>query len=147
MDNKIQKTTRNPLTWFDEFWNRDWLQPFPKGQEYHPTIPAVNIFETENEFRVEMAVPGKQKEDFKVSVENNVLVISSEEKVETSEKGDDGRFTRREFSYSSFSRAFNLPESVEEEKISAGYENGMLLVELPKKKPTNVETSRQIKIK
>src|SRR5690606_31570959 len=90
------------------------------------TLPAVNIKETEENFLVEVAVPGKTKEDFNIELVDDMLTISSEMKSETNETSEDGRYTRKEFNYTSFRRAFNLPDTVEQDKIEAKYENGVL---------------------
>jgi HSP20 family protein len=95
-----------------------------------PNLPAINIEEDEKEFKVEMAAPGFSKKDFKVNIENNVLVISAEKKDEKKEENKE--FKRREFNYSSFERAFTLPESVNEDHINAQYNDGILKLTLPK---------------
>ena len=95
------------------------------------TLPAVNIKEDENSFSVEVAVPGLAKEDIKINVENNVLTISSEKKVENEEINEN--YTRKEYSYQSFKRSFNLPKDiVDSEAIAANYNNGELIITVPK---------------
>lgn len=98
------------------------------------SVPAVNLKESENSYEIHMAAPGLKKEDFKISLENKVLTISSEKSTE-SEKSED-KFTRKEYSYSSFSRSFTLPENTDIERIDAKYENGELRLNLPKKEKT-----------
>jgi HSP20 family protein len=93
-------------------------------------LPAINIVEDEKEFKVEMAAPGFSKKDFKVNIENDTLIISAEKKEEKKEENKD--FKRREFNYSSFERAFTLPESVNEDHINAQYIDGILKLTLPK---------------
>lgn len=95
------------------------------------SMPAVNLKETDNAFEIHMAAPGLKKEDFKIRLENKLLTISSEASSETKESND--KFTRKEYSYNSFSRAFTLPENADIEKIDAKYENGELQILLPKK--------------
>jgi len=96
------------------------------------SIPAVNIKENEKDFELEVAAPGMEKKDFKVNVENNTLVISAEKKEEKKEKNDN--YSRKEFSYESFERSFTLPQDlVDDNKISAKYENGILKINIPKK--------------
>lgn len=97
------------------------------------TLPAVNIKETEKEFLVEVAVPGKSKDDFNIELNEDVLTISSEMKTENTETSEDGRYTRREFSYNAFKRAFHLPDTVEQDNIKATYDNGVLQIHVPKK--------------
>lgn len=93
-------------------------------------IPAVNIKETETEYVVELAAPGLKKEDFKINLEKDILTISSEK--ENEEKTEEDGYKRREFSYSSFKRSFTLPELASKEEIAANYENGILLISIPK---------------
>ena len=119
---------------FDDIFARD-LAGFgiTNNSSTNTTIPAVNIRETNDNFVVEMAAPGMTKNDFRVELDGNTLTISSEKKDEYEEK-DGERFTKREFSYQSFQRSFQLPkEVVDEEKIGAKYENGVLHLVIPKK--------------
>lgn len=140
---------RNP-NWlpsvFDDMIKTDWLGGTTNVNRIGTSIPAVNIQESEDNFVVAVAVPGKTKEDFNIELDNDVLTISSEEKKENEVKEGNGRFTRREFSYSSFKRAFSLPESVDGEKISASYNNGVLEIKLPKKEEAKVQPKRMIEI-
>ena len=106
-------------------------------------IPAVNISENENQFEIELAVPGFKKEDFKINLEENVLTVSSEKKEETKEEGK--KVTRKEFSYASFKRSFTLPETADANHISAKYENGLLLLTVAKKEEAKVQ-AREIVI-
>lgn len=92
--------------------------------------PAVNIRETEEAFLIELAAPGLKKEDFKVDIHNGVLTVSAEQKEEKQEKK--GEYTRREFSFTKFSRAFTLPGNVNGDQIQANYQNGLLTLDLPK---------------
>jgi HSP20 family protein len=127
---------------FDDFFTNDFLLK----DTSLATVPAVNIREDENGFAVELAAPGKEKSDFKINLDNNVLSISSESKQENEEKDEKGRYTRREFSYSSFQRSFVLPNSVDGEKISASYENGVLHINIPKKEEAKKKPNRTIEI-
>lgn len=113
-------------------------------EESRGDIPAVNINEENDKFILEMAAPGLKKPDFNINLDNYVLTISSEKKEEKKEK--DKNFTRREFFYNSFKRTFTLPKSIDAEKISADYENGILRVMLPKKEQ-ELKVNRQIEIK
>jgi HSP20 family protein len=116
---------------------------FPIG-DLAVRIPTVNIIENGKDFKIEMAAPGMEKKDFHVSVENGMLTISSEKKEEMKEKKEN--FTRREFSYSSFSRSFRLPENCLPDKIDAKYENGILKLSLPKKEVTVSKSVKEIKV-
>ena len=109
------------------------------------TLPSVNIKENADAFKVEMAVPGFDKKDFKIELNHNVLTISSEKKVENETKNDE-HFTRREYSYQSFSRSFTLPEAANGDKISAKYDNGILDIEIPKREEAKPKPMRQIAI-
>jgi HSP20 family protein len=94
-------------------------------------VPAVNIKEHNDNYVVAVAAPGLKKEDFKIDLENNLLTVSSEKEEEKEEK--EARFSRREYSYTSFSRSFSLPDDVKQDAIAARYENGELRITLPKK--------------
>jgi len=108
------------------------------------SLPAVNISESGEEYDIELAAPGLKKEDFKVSVERDMLTISTGQYSEnnTSEK----TYNRREFSYSAFTRAFTLPESADVDRIQASYTDGVLKLTLPKKEEAKA-VSRQIEIR
>lgn len=125
----------------DDFLNPDW---FGGVDNLKSTLPPVNILDNIEAFEIELAVPGGKKEDFKVEVENDVLTISSEAKSENKETKEN--YTRKEFSYTSFQRAFTLPETVDGSKIDAKYENGILKVALPKKEEALPEPKRLINI-
>ena len=113
------------------------------------TAPAINVIETENGYKVEVAAPGMTKGDFNIRIdEDNNLVISMEKKIEDKEDKKDGRYLRREFSYSKFQQTMILPENVDKEKISAQVENGVLTIELPKLSEEEVKKAeRTIEIK
>ncbi|MCU0353843.1 MAG: Hsp20/alpha crystallin family protein [Cytophagales bacterium] len=100
------------------------------GQDSRSSVPAVNIRETEGEYQLEVAAPGLNKEQFSVNVEDRVLTVSAEQKKE--ETQENGKWTRREFSYASFKRSFTLPKNVNAEAIKATYDNGVLHVHVPK---------------
>ena len=126
----------------DDFINTDWNLKVPS---FSGTVPAVNIKELDSQFEIELAVPGMKKDDFESEVEDGVLSISStQEEEQVNEKG---KFTRREFSYSSFRRSFTLPDSVDPTKIDATYKEGVLLVLLPKHKEAQPQPKKLIKIR
>jgi HSP20 family protein len=108
------------------------------------SVPAVNILERKDDFIIELAVPGMNKNDFKLEVDKGVLSISAEKKEEV--KDENERFTRKEFSYTSFKRSFSLPEHVNTENITAEYKDGVLMMVLPKKEEAKAKASREIKI-
>ncbi|AUP80856.1 Hsp20/alpha crystallin family protein [Flavivirga eckloniae] len=110
------------------------------------TLPSVNIKEDVDSFFVEVAAPGFEKSDFNIEVNNDLLTISSEKKTTNTPK-DNERVSRQEFSYQSFKRSFTLPELVDDEKISAKYENGILSVSIPKKEEAKPKPVKLIEIK
>jgi HSP20 family protein len=95
------------------------------------TIPAVNITENKDDFKVSLAAPGMKKNDFNIDVQGNILTISAEREEKKEEKEED--YTRKEYNFSSFSRSFTLPDEVNKEKIEATYVDGVLNLSLPKK--------------
>lgn len=110
------------------------------------TLPAVNVCETQDEYKIDVAAPGLDKNDFKLNYDNERLTISSERKDEQEEK-DGETITRREFRYQSFQRSFTVPgDMVDADKISAKYENGILHVNLPKREEAKPKPAREIKI-
>jgi HSP20 family protein len=115
--------------WMDDFFddNDNWPKPM-KGV----SMPAVNVKENKNAFKLDVAAPGFKKGDFKLEVQNGYLTISGETKEEKEDK--DEKYTRQEYRFSSFSRSFTLPENVKSADISAEYADGVLKVTLPKKK-------------
>ena len=127
-------------TLVNDFWGEDLL---PSLEQNWSLNPAVNIIESDKEFKVEVAAPGLNKEDFKVNVEKNILEISAERKEEKETK--DKKFLRREFSYNEFRRTFSLPTYVDAEKIKATHKDGVLMVEIPKKEEAKVNP-KQISI-
>lgn len=94
-------------------------------------IPAVNITENNDSYNVSLAVPGYKKDDFKIAVDGNMLTISSEK--EQNQNETNKKFTRKEYSYSSFSRSFTLPNEINTDVIDAKYEDGVLSIILPRK--------------
>jgi len=131
-------------TIFSDFFERDWFD-MSNMSFNNSTMPAVNIKENKNEYLVEVAAPGMKKEDFNIEIDNNHLMISSE-KEEKKEEKSEGEFTRREFYYQTFKRSFVLPKTIEEGKIKADYQNGVLNISLPKKEEAKEKPKRLIKI-
>jgi HSP20 family protein len=107
-------------------------------------VPAVNISESEENYHIELAAPGLSKQDFKINVDNNILNISVEHQSENTD--NNRKYTKREYSYSSFVRSFTLPELADHNQIEATYENGVLKIDLAKKEEAK-NMSRQIEIK
>jgi HSP20 family protein len=91
-----------------------------------------------------LAAPGMKKEDFKIDVDGNILTISSEKEENKEDKNK--KFTRKEYSYSSFSRCFSLPEEIKQEKINAKYEDGVLKISLPRKEESKKPATKKIAV-
>lgn len=127
----------------------EWFDPFlmntPRTNTHHECgcAPATNISETDEHFLIEMAAPGRMKEDFDIKLEKEMLSISTEKKETDDEKAS---YNRREFSADAFSRTFIIPKSVDVEKIVADYVNGVLSITLPKREDARVSLTRQISI-
>ena len=128
---------------FNDFFDNEWMV------KANATAPAINVIESEKAYKVELAAPGMTKEDFNVRIdEENNLVISMEKKTENKEEKKDGRYLRREFSYSKFQQTMILPENVDKDHISAQVENGVLNIELPKLSEEEVKKpDRTIEVK
>ncbi|MBS1532251.1 MAG: Hsp20/alpha crystallin family protein [Bacteroidetes bacterium] len=125
----------------EDFWNGDkfFNGPFFSSE----LVPSVNVSDKKNHYELEVAAPGYKKDDFKINTENGLITISAETSSEKKEEKED--YLRQEFSRSSFTRTFSLPEDVEDDKINAHYENGVLTVEL-KKSAKAVPAKKEIKI-
>lgn len=124
--------TRRSQNWlpgiFNDFFGNEWMEK--------STSPAINIIENDKEYKVELAAPGLTKEDFNVRItEENQLVVTMEKKQEQKDENNDGRYLRREFSYSKYQQTLLLPDNVEKDKISASVEHGVLNILIPKVAP------------
>ncbi len=131
---------------FDDFFTRDFFDWGARNFSLtNTTVPAVNVFENNDEFIVEVAAPGMDKKDFKIELDNEVLTISSEKEME--DEVDNGQYSRREFSYQSFQRSFRLPKSVvDDAKIKAKYQDGILRVLIPKREEAKAQPPRKIAV-
>ena len=132
---------------FDDFFTRDFFDWGAQNSSLTNTsIPAVNIVENNEGFAVEMAAPGMSKTDFNIELDNEILTISSNKEVRN-ELQENESYTRREFSYQSFRRTFQLPRTVvDESKIKAQYEDGVLRVLIPKREEAKALPPRTIAI-
>ena len=124
--------TRRSQNWlpgiFNDFFGNEWMEK--------STSPAINIIENDKEYKVELAAPGLTKEDFNVRVtEENQLVVTMEKKQEQKDEQQDGRYLRREFSYSKYQQTLLLPDNVEQDKITASVQHGVLNILIPKVAP------------
>ena len=124
--------TRRSQNWlpgiFNDFFGNEWMEK--------STSPAINTIENDKEYKVELAAPGLTKEDFNVRVtEENQLVVTMEKKQEQKDEQQDGRYLRREFSYSKYQQTLLLPDNVEQDKITASVQHGVLNILIPKVAP------------
>lgn len=111
---------------FNDFFDNNWME------KANATAPAINVVESDKDYKVEVAVPGMTKEDFNIHLgDENELVISMGKKVENEDK-ENKKYLRREFSYTKFQQSLYLPDNVDKEKITANVANGVLTIELPK---------------
>jgi HSP20 family protein len=135
---KFRKNSPVFSPFLDNFFESDFFDNRSAGN-----LPSANIKEKDDRFEIELAIPGFDKSDVKIELNDGLLTISSEKKDEKEEK--DGHYSRREFQYSAFSRSFRLPENVKDEDIKAQFKNGVLLVDIPKaqeiKKVKSIEIS------
>ncbi|HLF65728.1 MAG TPA: Hsp20/alpha crystallin family protein [Saprospiraceae bacterium] len=126
------------------FFPRLWDTNEFVGSDWATNVPSVNIAEDGQHFKIELAAPGLEKKDFKIAIENGMIMISAEKKEETKEEREN--YMRREFSYNKFTRSFRLPENCLTDKIDAKYENGVLRMLLPKKEVTMTKPLKEIKV-
>ena len=125
----------------DDYVNNDWIFKMTSSTN----MPAVNIKELDKQFEIYLAVPGKNKSDFEIEVEDGLLSISSS--IEENEQNEKAKFTRREFSYNSFKRTFTIPDNVDLTEVEAKYSDGVLQVRLPKRKEALPQPKKFIKIR
>ena len=116
---------------FNDFFDNDWMV------RTNTTAPAINVIESDNDYKVEVAAPGMTKDHFNIHLsEDNELVISMEKKSENKEEDKQNKkYLRREFSYAKFEQSLVLPDDVEKDRISANVTNGVLTIDLPKRTP------------
>jgi len=125
---------------FQNFFDNEFVDIFNRRF----SDPAANILDNADSFQLELAAPGMKKSDFKIHLENNVLTISSDVQDEKTEDGKN--YTRKEFHYGAFTRSFTLPKTIDLEKITADYDNGILNVQLPKKDEARLDVKKEIQI-
>jgi len=141
----IGKSVNN---FFDDFLTKDLFDWTDRNfATLGSNLPSVNLKETDTHLKVEMAAPGMKREDFKVEIDNNTLMISSEKEEEKEETRKKDNFVRKEFNYQSFYRSFYLPENVDENKIEATYKDGILHVTIAKKPGSEKKLLKNIPIK
>ena len=126
----------------NQFFDQDFLS---RGMERDFKVPDVNVKDTKDEYVIEVAAPGMKKDDFEINYEKEQLCISINKEEERKEEEE--KYLRKEFSYQSFQRTFQIPEKlVDADKIKARYENGILYISMPKKEEVKPKPSRKIKI-
>lgn len=126
---------------FNSYWNDDFLNNFFDGG-----IPATNVVENKNEFKIQLSTPGLGKEDFKIEIDKNILTISAERETNREQKSDDETILRHEFGYTSFSRRFSIPEGIDTENIKASQKDGILQIVLPKMEKAKEDKVKKIEI-
>lgn len=129
---------------FSDFFDNERFPNNPWLRHEFSQVPAVNIKNADHSYEIDLAVPGFKKDDFKITVDDNVLTISVDKKEEKNEENE--RFTRKEFSYSSFSRSFTLPQNSDEDNIDAKYNDGILKLSIPKKAEAKALPKKEIRI-
>jgi len=140
--------TKSVNNFFDDFITRDLFDWTDKNfAALGSNLPSVNLKETDTNIEVELAAPGMKREDFKVEIDNDVLMISSEKEEEKEEVRKKDNYIRKEFNYQSFSRTFTLPETANENKIEANYKDGILHVVIGKKDGAKKRALKSIPIK
>ena len=140
--NLITNLNRWKPTLLDELFDDRW---FNSGT-FNQTFPAVNTIERENQYLLEIAVPGMDKKDFEIEIQNDLISISSTSK-QDKDSNDNFNYNRQEFNFNSFHRTFSLPEEVEQSKIKAIYANGILTITLPKLKEVISKSRKLIEVK
>lgn len=130
--------------WVEKFFNSPMDDYFNFGKMAN--VPAVNVSETDKEFRLSIAAPGLEKADFKVDADDDMLTISAEHERDDKEEKN-GKYNRREYNYSSWSRSFSIPENCDLDKIDAEYRNGELKVVIPKKEIKEPKRAKTISVK
>ena len=114
---------------FNDFFDNEWIV------KPNFSTPAINVIENEKDYKVEVAAPGMNKEDFNIHLNENQELVITVEKNTQNEQKEEKKYWRREFSYTKFQQAFQLPDNVDKEKIGARVENGVLEITLPKLAP------------
>lgn len=129
-------------TLLDELFDDRWFN----FDTFNQTFPAVNTIEKDNQYLLEIAVPGMDKKDFEIEIQNDLISISSISNQEKEVK-DNLNYNRQEFNYNSFHRTFSLPKEVDQSKIKAIYSNGILTITLPKLKEVISKSKKLIEVK
>lgn len=143
MANLVRRNTGRGLDPWRDFFDMDfWGSSMPQSRT---ALPAINISQDDKSFMVEVVSPGFKREDFKIKVDDDILTISAESKHESQQQGNNKEYSRQEYSYSSFTRSFRLPENAKDDAISAKYNEGILHITIPKTSQPE-KTSKEISI-
>lgn len=136
---------KSPLTtMFDDFFNTSIADIV--GSDFTTSQPSVNVIEEDDKYIMEVAAPGIDKENFNIEIDKDQLIISAETSSEKHE-GEDGKFTRREFNFSTFKRSFYLPKTIDKSSVDASYNDGVLFIELSKTEEAKEKAPTVIDIK
>ncbi|MGK6352748.1 Hsp20/alpha crystallin family protein [Parapedobacter sp. DT-150] len=138
-----ENKNRGVDNWVNGFFNPIFNDSF-LSDRFISRVPAVNVAETNEAYHIELAAPGLEKGDFKINVDGDVLTVSGEKKAET--KDETKKYSKREYSYTSFARSFTLPDSIDHGRIDANYKDGVLSIDIAKKEEAKA-TSRLIEVK
>jgi HSP20 family protein len=135
--------SKNAPSLFTDFFGRDFFNDEFFTDSVSKWLPATNVKEMPDKYSLELAVPGMNKEDITVALEDDVLMIRGMHK---EEKKEEGRYTRQEFTTSSFERTFRLPKSIAADQVDAKYENGILRLVLPKREEAKLQGPKEIRV-
>lgn len=138
----VKRTEKLPFI-FEDLLHTDWFGGITSLPKINTAV-ATNILENDTAFTIELAAPGLKKEDFKIELDKDTLVISVDKNNDP--KSEKTKYTRREYNFEKFTRAFKLPKTVETSEISAAYQNGVLSIGLPKKAEEKDPEKRMIAI-
>lgn len=132
----------------DSLFNRNLfdLEPGMFPARLGVNVPSVNIRESPKEYTFEVAAPGLERKDFNIEIENGSIRISAEKEEKKEEAKEDNGYSRKEYSFNSFMRTFELPENIKESDIDAKYENGILMIHVPKAKETAAKPVKKISV-
>ena len=146
MNTLTKRSNQNP--WLRDFFDVENMLStnWQNWSGINKSLPSVNISEDDKSFNVEVIAPGFKKEDFKINIEDDILTISAETNTENKEENKDKQYSRREYSHSSFTRSFRLPENAKDDSVSASYTDGILKLDIPKTE-TPVKIKKEISIR
>ncbi len=139
----VRRTNRNFDSLLNNFMGGDFYMNSNGMYCGSQSLPAVNILENDDQYQIEIAAAGLNKEDFNIEFNNGKLKVSAQK----SDKEEQVKYTTREFNYAGFSRSFSIPkQKINDEAISAAYENGVLTISLPKREEVKPKPVRNVQI-